>query len=301
MSTFNSGTALRQIAMSNISGLMIDGPPLDLRLCQRLERDSITGSQPYSPTAMVAPRDVQRRSIGDEPEARDTYMATLDWDMGQYSKSFALTEAEMRDLSQYEGRIEEETLGLYNDVRIGRELDLKTKMGNYQDLAATGGTWDGAASKPVKSMQDALALVPGANRAAIGFTSAQELARHPDIKESIAKYSGGGGIPFSVLIDILVELLGFSGPESIVIWDTWYNTVGKGKAQSTTFTKAFVADDYFCAYVDRSLVLIEQPGTNDASGITVLEKHKTTETALTHILDHQAVEPTVMGVELTGI
>ena len=295
----DNSTLLRNIAFEIAAGLEAeDGPGFDELVCTVKDRVSITGTEPVRANEDMSPRQVAEQNINDDPVEVGFNLGSVDWTLGMVSRKTTLSEAQMNDLGQYMDVVGDYVRYLRKTARMTREGSLKTAMGDFADVAATGGAWSTSASKPVSSIQNAIeASCPGCDTIVIGRVSALELARHADVKEFLSNYPGDGAMEMGSLKQAIANIAGIDAG-SVHVWNSWYNSVEEGQAQTTKFTKANIAGDYFAGYVKRGLQYIRQPSATGP--MTVETDHKKTALAWTEYFDHVCVGST-LGFELTSI
>lgn len=299
MSSFDSGSLLRQIAQDFVDGLRNEGT-LDFasQVCTVKTRPSMKGSEAYRASVHSLAKDLGGQAIGSDPVAISQAMSSLDWNMVRYSNGTSLDQSEIEDLEQYMDPIGEYTSTLVEYVDVSIESDLLTLLTNASfngSSAAANGVWSLPSSTPVEDMQTIKsAKAPGANMVIVGHQTALELIRHTDMKESSSYYSGGGALEggYAALRATIGNILGIS-PADVSIWDTFYNTSLEGQAASV----GYIAGDVFWVGNKRGLLCVEQTTSGQA---TTVEKHLQVELAYSKTLDLIRIDP-LLGAYMTGL
>lgn len=292
----DNSTLLRQTSQDIINGLRKEQGAFADLVCTNLVRKSIKGSEPYRASKDTLARDGGRQAIGTPPLEVDFAMSSLDWDMGRYSKKFSLDMAEIDDLSQYMDPLTEYLRTVKDHVEVAIDNDLKALLVNASfnaSHAAAGGNWSAESSTPVLDMQEAKRTdCPEADMAIVGLKTAQELARHPEFKEAISNYSGGGAISFATLRAGIGQVLNI--PENqVYVFGSFYDSANAGQS----LTIAYSADELCWIGCKRGLIKLEQP---TSGRVSVVEQHEVMATAYSRTLDLQRVDGN-LGTYLTGL
>lgn len=290
----DNASLLRQTAQEAVDGLRKERGSFADMVCTVLTRPSIKGTEPYRAAKDTLARDVAGQAIGSDPVPVNFNMSSVNWDMKLYSRSFTLSKAEIADLNQYMSALGAYTETLVDHIDIGKDNDLYTVLTNsFNSHAAGNGNWSSASSTPVLDMQEAKRTdVPDADMCILGLKSAQELARHPDLKERSSYYSGGGAIGMGALRNAVAEVLDIN-PAMVYIFGSFYDSANPGQSLSI----AYSADELCWIGNKRGLVMVKQTSGTD---VTVETDHQKIETAASECLDILAIEAQ-HGTNITGI
>lgn len=260
------------------------------------KRSAIKGSEPYTPTASSLAGDAGGVAIGAEPADTISDIASLDWNLLQYSRKFTITEAEIEDLSQYMDPMKEKLQFIKDGVEVALDVDLSALLTNASfngSHAAAGGVWSTEASTPVLDMQEQKRLdCPESDCAILGMTTAYELSRHPEFKEATSHYTGGGSMGMDAMREGVAQVLNIP-VANVFIFGTYYNSANPGQSVST----AYAAGDLFWQGVRRGLLLVEQPGSGF---IDVVKGHGTYEVSYIRYAVPKRVV-TELGTYMTGL
>jgi hypothetical protein len=163
---------------------------------------------------------------------------------------------------------------------------------------AANGVWSLSTSTPVLDLQTAYNKTPGADTLILGKTSAQELARHPDIKERSSNYAGNGAVGMTQLKGALGEALEID-PSRVFVFGNFYNSASPG----LTAVTAYLAGDLAWVGHSDGLRKYEQEydGTVQNAGvISVKEDHNNWELGYRRVLDIVRGDKD-LGVYVTGL
>lgn len=295
MSVDNS-TLLRQTSQDIIDGLKKEQGAFADIACTALSRPSIKGAEPYRASKDTLGRDFGKQAIGTDPIPVNFSMSSLNWDMGVYNHMFTLDEAEVVDLEQYMDPLTAYLRTIKDSVEVAIDNDLSALLVNGSfnaSHAAANGNWSASSSTPVLDMQEAKRTdCPEADMCILGLTSAYELARHPEFKEAVSNYSGGGAISFGAMRNGVAEVLNIPAA-NVHIFGTYYDSANAGQALSI----AYSAGDLCWIGVKRGLIKTEQPN----SGLVDVQRaHGKVEVSYRRVLDLQRVD-TNLGTYITGL
>jgi len=302
----DNSTLLRQTAQDIVRGLRSERGAFADLVCTKKVRDSIKGSEPFRSTKDMLARDVAGEAIGADPTFINKSMSSIDWDLQRYHRGIALDASEIQDLNQYFDALGEYTENLMEHVDLGIDLDLVALLedSNFNDSqAAANGNWSVSTSTPVEDMQAICRdKVPGADTVIVGFQTAQELSRHPDLKERFSNYEGGGALAMPVLRNAIAEVC-MVAPASVFIMTQFYDAANPAQALSITYKSG---TELFWVGTRRALVMVEQPypasmeGMSNEGVVTVDQKHLNYEVVYSRTLD--LIRPdSQSGAYMTGI
>lgn len=273
------------------------GPAMDDRICTIEEVDAISGTLPYFAAKDQAGKDLGSLAIGANPLPIDFDLTSISYACERYHHSVQLDQSEIQDLNQYTSSLGKavELPMMYN--RIAREADLAallTDSGLNGQQAAGNGAWSLATSTPYLDMQAVQDNdVPTIDMVVIGWTSAQELRRHPDTKEFISGYAGTGVANFSLVRQAIANVYEID-PANVHIWDTVYNSAKFGQSMAL----ARVTSDFFWAGQKAGVVKVCQRGQQNRA--TVETNHLQIDNAVADTCDY--LRPEVFaGGEITGL
>lgn len=295
MSVDNS-TLLRQTAQDIIDGLKKERGAFADYVCTNLTRAAIKGTEPYRASKDTLGRDYGRQAIGADPIPVNFNMSSINYDMGSYKHMFALAQEEVTDLEQYLNPLTEYLRTLKDSVEVGIDNDLAALLVNASfnaSHAAANGNWSASSSTPVLDMQEAKRTdCPEADMVILGQTTAYELARHPEFKEAVSNYSGGGSIGMEAMRAGVASVLDIQ-VANVHIFGTYYDSANPGQALSL----AYSAGDLCWIGCKRGLVKVEQPTSDD---VDVQTAHGIHEVSYRRTLDLIRVDGN-LGTYLTGL
>lgn len=297
--SFDNNTLLSQVGQEIVDGLRNEMPNLDDTICTVRNVDAINGSIPYLGAKDSLGKDLGAGAIGAAPTPIDMNLSSVTYKLERYAHSIAMDRAEAQDLDQYMSTFSEVAKTLLEYNCIAREADLAallTDSGSNGQHAAGNGNWSVSTSTPVTDMLDAKYNdAPRADMCILGSKSALELMRHEDITAmSGFGYASGGAIPKEVLRSIVAQILGLSGPEAVIVWDSFYNSAKFGQSAAL----AYVTGDFCWIGEKKGVLKLAQNGGQ--SLVTTNEVHQTVETAVSDTCDFIRVE-TFFGTEITGL
>jgi len=301
----DNSTLLRQTATDIVRGLRSERGAFADIVCTKKERASIKGSEPYLATKDLLGRDVAGEAIGSDPTFVNTNLSSIDWDMLRYHRGLDFDNSQLIDLSQYFDAVAEYAEILMAHVDTGIDLDLVGLLedSNFNTSQAAGnGNWSANTSTPAVDMQNLKNKVPGADTCIIGLQTAQELARHEDMKGAADYYANQGAMPMGALRGRVAETLSID-PGNVFIMANFYDSANQGQALSLSYTSG---SELFWVGTRRALVMVEQPAgvagvePSNLGEFTVETKHKKTELVYSRTLD--LIRPdSVSGGYMTGI
>lgn len=294
--SFDSGSLLRQTSQEIIDGLAKEQGAFADLVCTNLTRDSIKGAEPYRASKDSLSGATGREAIGSDPSNANFALSSLNWDMGRFHKMTSLDSSEITDLGQYMDPLTAYLKTLKDFVEAGIDVELAALLVNASfnsSHAAGNGNWSAASSTPVLDMQEAKRTdTPDADCCIIGLKSAYELARHPEFKEAVSNYSGGGAISFSSLKAGIGQVLNIPA-NNVNVFGTFYDSAN----EAASLTLAYAADELCWIGSKRGLVKVEQPGSGN---VAVETRHQTTEISYSRTLDLQRVD-SQLGTYITGL
>ena len=295
MATFDDGTLLRTVVEDLVMGLNFRGSVADM-VCTKKDRKAKDGKIPVNGTVDTLSRDLGSVAVGAEAQHVTGKLGSVDYDMEQYFFDFCINQVSMVDMSQYDMDYlgtELELLAQYNNTAIDNDLKVVLDAETNTQAAATG-VWSLTSSTPTLDLQNAQKKTPSSDLLILGFTSAQELARHPEMKESLSFFSDTGAIPMPALARHLSGILGIS---NIVVGNHFFNSAALDNAD--TVTLSYIFDDFAWMGVQRNLIMTEQ---QESAGPDVYRDGKTRAWWASHLRALDMVRADAnSGVLITGI
>jgi len=219
------------LGLRNTTGAFAD------MVCKPVDRDSTSGTEPVFATAQTLGRVAAARAIGTTMPNRNATLSDFDYVMQEFGEILPIAKAKVKDLEQYMDPYKELLELLVRDVDAGIDAALAALLVsatyNNSQAAATG-VWSLTTSTPILDLQTACNKTPGADMLILGKTSAQELARHPDIKERSSNYAGNGAVGMTQLKGALGEALEID-PSRVFIFGSFYNSASPGLTSVTSY------------------------------------------------------------------
>ncbi len=254
MATFDDGTLFRTVVEDMLMGLNFRGSVADA-VCRKMDRKAQKGKIPINETVDTLARDLGTVAVGSQALHVTGKLGSVDYDMEQHFYDFCINQASLVDISQYDqSYLEEQINNLEQHINTSVDVSLKAVLDAESNTqAAANGTWDNTSSTPTLDLQEAQKKTPTADLLILGLTTAQELARHPEMKENLSFYSDTGAIPMNQLA---THLSSFLGIQNVVVANHFYNAAALDNANSVTLS--YIMDDFAWMGVQRNLIMAEQ-------------------------------------------
>jgi hypothetical protein len=235
--SFNDAGLLQATTHDIIMGLRAQQGAFADSVCHRLTRLALTGADLTVPTAQSLGQPRGKQAVGANIRDRNLETGSVTYAMGEFSSRINIPKATITALSEFLDPLSELAQALMQDVDRGIDAALATLLvnGTYNNAqSASNGVWSLSTSTPIKDLQDALNKTPGADTLILGQTSAQELARHPDLKEMSSNYSGAGAIPVSAMQSYLGEVLSIPSA-NVQVFGTFVNSANPGQTHALAY------------------------------------------------------------------
>lgn len=278
---------VRGVAQDAVFGLRNKrGTVADL-VCEKRIEDHTQGSVPYYPTLHSIGDDdgemALQNPLGVLPREENFAMGTTDYNMGRWDSMVPVDKAILKDVEKFAKGAEPlmNQIMAKADLKVDRSLN-KVLVDTSSNLTQAVGAsyWSLVNSTPSDDILKAYNQTPGANLCVVGLDVAQNLAKHPEFKETTSNYSGTGYSSHAQVRAYIAELTGID-PEQVFIAEKFYNSANKGQ----TLTLAYAFSKTFWIGHREGLLLIEQ---NYAD--TIGDERPTNEGLVTVKENHNIIE-----------
>lgn len=277
---------VRGVAQDAVFGLRSKRGTIADLVCEKRVETSTQGSVPYYPTlhqiADVNDNTLQN-PLGILPREESFAMGTTRYDMGRWDAMIPVDKAVLKDIEKFAKGSEPlmQQVMAKVDMKVDRTLNkvlVDTNVNLSQSVGAS--YWSLTNSTPSADILNAYNKTPGANLCVCGLDVAQNLAKHPEFKESTSNYAGTGFSSFAQVRSYISELTGIP-PEQVFVAEAFFNSANKGQ----TLALAYAFSKTFWIGHKQGLLLIEQDYSD-----TVGDERPTNEGLVTVEENHNLIE-----------